>query len=256
MRKTSPNLRSRAFIVALVLVVCLVVIVGRTMWSGVLWRVVAPIAYWQPFAAVTAQFSTKAYLVQENERLRIALASTTAMLEDRTVLLSENKMLKEKFGRDTSTRSVLAGVLQRPPATPYDTLVIDAGSNLGITHGSLVSAGGSTIIGEVSEVGVTAARVTLYSAPGQSYQGLLLETQDHKTVPVHVEGRGAGTMITEVPASTNAKPGDSIILPTVAGGLMSRVVGVRGSAKDSFQTLYLRAPINMQELRFVEVLER
>jgi cell shape-determining protein MreC len=182
--------------------------------------------------------------------LRAQLASTTAALADRNLLYAEVSDLRERLGRaDAPQARVLAAVLQRPPWTPYDTLVIDAGAHHGIRAGSFVSAGGQGLIGSVSEVYATSARVELFSAPGASYQALL-----NGTLPIAVEGQGGGSLRAEVPAGTSVKAGDTISFPGLLGGIMANVSATEAKAGESFTVIYLRLPANPQDLRFVEVL--
>ena len=79
---------------------------------------------------VFALFSFKRSLVKENMFLREQLADSEARALDRTFLLAENLELKSFLGRNEKERMVLASVLARPGKSPYDTLVIDIGSNI------------------------------------------------------------------------------------------------------------------------------
>lgn len=239
--------------IALMLTLALVL---RSTLAGMLWRVAVPILLHNPLSAVSAQFHSKAALLGENDALRAALVEASAALADRDALYRENLELKSRLGRDAGVHSLLAGIILRPPATPYDTLFIDAGRAQGVAQGALVSAGGTTLIGQVDTVYEQTARVVLFSAPGESYQALLMESKAHGAVPLVIEGQGGGSMVTQVPANTAAAVGDEVVFPGVAGGLTSSIVGVEQKNGESFETLYLRLPVNPQELRFVEVLQK
>jgi cell shape-determining protein MreC len=241
-------------VVAVVLCALLVLLVARSTLAGVLWRIAAPISLHNPFAPLVAQFHSTATLMSENTLLKAQLASTSAALADRNALYEENLALKSRLGRDASVHSLLASVVLRPPTTPYDTLMIDAGSTQGVALGDYVSAGGTTVIGTVDVLYPTSARVKLLSSSGESYQGLLIESSAHAAVPVTVVGQGGGSFMTEVPAQTAALPGDSIVLPGIMGGYTGRVSRVDARTGDSFETLYLQLPANPQELQYVEVL--
>ena len=175
-------------------------------------------------------------------------ALIAATQSDRDALYRENIDLKARLGRDARVKRILGAVLLRPPATPYDTLVIDAGEAEGIAAGDTVSAGGTTVIGTVSEVYAHAARVMLYSAPGQKYDALL-----RGTVPLAVEGQGGGSLRAQVPAGTTVSLGDIAVLPGIIGGLSARVSRVEHADGESFSTLYFSLPVTISSLRFVEV---
>ena len=227
--------------------------IWHSFFSGVVGRIAAPIISHNPLATLGATVKGERALQDENAALRAALASTSAVLADRGVLYTENIDLKTLLGRDASMHTLLAGVIMRPPATPYDTLVVDAGARSGVLQGSLVFAGGTTVIGQVDAVYPTQARVVLFSAPGESYQALLMQSAAHATVPLVVVGKGGGTMTAQVPAGTGATAGDTVVLSGIVGGYQSSVVAVDAPKGESFETLYLRLPMNPQELRFVEI---
>ena len=237
-RKRAPRRSWPLLVVAAVLLAGAVALL-REPASSLLWRVLAPAA------RVRDSLSNS-----ENARLRAALASTTAALADRALLYEEVADLRARLGRpDAPHARVLAAVLERPPWTPYDTLVIDAGADHGLAAGSLVSAGGQGLVGRVSEVYDTAARVELFSAPGASYQALL-----NGTMPVAVEGQGGGSLRAEVPAGTPVKVGDSVAFPGLLGGIVSVVSATEAKEGESFIVVYMRLPASPQHLRFVEVI--
>ena len=274
MKKTSRNRFSLHFLgnglsVAVIVFLCVLVLLWRSFFTGLLWRVGAPLlgvgrVVFAPVSFVMANFSTKATLVAENTRLKNELASTAALVADRTLLYQENVNLKTRFGRGplsggaAKTRPLLAGVLLGPPGMPYDTLLLDAGSAEGVSVGDAVSAGGATLIGKIGEVHPHTAVALLYSAPGQRYEAMLLlggsaSTSNTKSVPITLEGQGGASLRAEVPAGTLARVGDSVVEPGVAGGFVGRLSFVDAKISESFETLYVTLPANPFELRFVEL---
>ena len=187
----------------------------------------------------------------EADVLRQELAAVRAHVADRDVLYAENLDLKNRLRRDAAVHSTLAGVLLRPPAVPYDTLVVDAGADQGVQVGSKVAAGGTVLVGTVTEVYATTARVRLLSAPGTTYEGLL--SIKDKTIPVSVEGQGGGSMRAQVPAGTGVVAGSSVLLPGIFGGYTGSVSYVEVKNGESFETVYMHLPVNPLELRYVEI---
>ena len=233
-----------------------ILIIFRGVLGTALWYVALPLLSHDPLGALGADLESKAALASENDALRAELASTSATLADRNVLYQENLELKARLDRDGSMHTILAGVILRPPATPYDTLIIDAGEAQGVVEGALVSAGGTTLIGTVDEVFDSTSRVTLFSAPGQTYQALLMETSTDASVAITVQGQGNGSLVAEVPTTVAAAVGDSVVFPGVAGGFASVVVAVDEQSGESFESLYMRLPVDPEQLRYVEVLKQ
>ncbi len=220
------------WLAGVVVLVILLAIFLRGPLSAAWWQLVTPLMQWR-FASANPSLETSA---------------------EYAALAAENKDLKARLGRpEVEGMRVLAGVLSRPPATPYDTLVVDAGSAEGVAEGALVSAGGTRILGTVAQVYTHTARVTLFSAPGQKYQALL--TTAHGTLPLELEGQGGGSLRAQVPAATIATVGDQAVLPGIAGGLVAEVVGVGAGESDSFVALYFQEPANVFELRYVEIIK-
>ena len=224
--------RTRLFGIAAVLLALGAAALWRAPLSEVLWRTLAPV--------MNARFSSDASSTNPS-----SLISVTA---EREALYQENLDLKARLNRDARVGRILGAVLLRPPATPYDTLVIDIGSDDGVALGDTVSAGGTIVVGTISEVYARAARVTLYSAPGQKYDALL-----RGVIPLAIEGQGSGSLQARLPAGTAVSVGDAALLPGIAGGISARVSRIERGDGESFVTLYFSLPVDMLGLRFVEV---
>ncbi len=130
--------------------------------------------------------------------------------------------------------------------------MIDAGVVEGVVVWDLVSAGGTTVIGTITEVYAHASRATLYAAPGTSYDATL-RFADGGSIPVVVEGQGGGSLQARVPSGTQVKVGDIATLPGLYGGFTAQVSEVSRGESDSFVTIYLRVPVDLFMLHFVEV---
>jgi cell shape-determining protein MreC len=244
--------RTAAFLIVITVILC-AGLLWRDAAANLLWRVFSPALSARNAAAAGSsgffgQFQENGRLASENAQLRAQLASTTARLIDRDYLYAENLHLKEMLGRQVSDPTVLASVILRPPGLPYGMLMLDVGKDSGVREGDLVASEGSAYIGRVSTVYDTAARVTLFSAPGETYQGLL-----RGEVPVALSGEGGGSMTGEVPAGIDVKPGDPVTLPSIAPQFAAIVSSVVKQEGESFQSVYLTLPVNPLELRYVIV---
>ncbi len=219
------------------------VLLWRSGLSGLLWRAMGPL--------MAARESLSSSQVTD---LEAELASSTAALADRDLLYQENLNLKQILGRSGGKQIILAGVLMRPPATPYDTLMLDAGSEQGVAVGDLVLGGGESAIGTIAQVYPTTARAELFSSPGQNLTALLT-SGDGAATPIDIVGQGSGSMTATVPAGTGALVGETIVFPGVNGNLAAKVSAVTAKEGDSFETIYLKLPTNPFALRFVEILK-
>lgn len=231
----------------LLLVVLALAAYFRAEVGGALWQAAAPVVALRNTLGAT-----------ENEELRQQLLALQASLADRALLYQENLELKARLGRtDIEAPRLLAAVLQGPPGMPYDTLLLDVGTDNGVTVGDYVAAGGTTLIGTVTEVHAQTARVGLFSAPGQEHQALLYPAGSAPaalggTVPLALEGQGGGSLRTQLPAGAKVRVGDYAVVPGLLG-FTATVSHVELEEGESLMTVYFGLGANPQGLRFVEV---
>lgn len=159
-----------------------------------------------------------------------------------------NKLL-ELVGRKENPNTVIAAVLTHPPQTPYDIIIIDAGSRDAINIGSEVSLPEGPILGRVSEVFAKSARVELFSTSGLETNAVL----ERDNMPVVLVGRGGGDFKLTVPRDVVVEKGDRILSPDITSRLLAVVEDVSISPTDSFQEVLAKSPINIFTLRFVFV---
>ncbi len=262
MTRISPNrtrypLQRYVGLIVGVIVVLGVVILLRFPLGNSMWGVGVPLLQArQGLVAISAdwqaQFMSKTALMAQNQALQAALASSTAALADRNALYQETLDLKSRLGRDGNTPVILGAILIRPPALPYDTLLIDAGTNDGVATGDMVASGGTTLIGFISQADRSVSYVTLFSAPDQTYNALL-HTQQGSIMPIVITGEGGGALMGKVPSGTTVAPGDTIVFPSIVGGFIGTVSAVDAPANQSFENVYLHEPVNIEELEYVEV---
>lgn len=236
-KRTSPL---TALLVALAVVVVLAAALLRAPLSGALWRVLAPIV------ALRDSFGGG-----EVAALNAQLASTSAALADYDRLKEQNEALRAQLGRaDAARPEVAAAVLTRPPGTPYDTLVLDAGAHQGVAVGQRVVMG-ALVLGIIDEVYPDSSRAALYSSPGQSYDAVL--TTAGGAVPVTIEGQGAGSMSARVPSGTAVAVGDRVEFPGLSGGMVGSITAIEGADTSTFKTIYLHLPVNLFALQYVYI---
>jgi len=214
-------------------------------------------------------------LVKENIALKERLASyDAAFLSCRTdrdalaTLLTSFNREDLVFNADVATTSsstrslgimtkkasaihIAASVLAAPPETPYDTIIIDAGSHDGIEVGDKVTLPEGAAIGEVEAVFTSTAKAILFTSNSEETNGVL----ERNLVPVTLIGRGGGNAEIHLPRDTEVKVGDRVLSPELLGGVMAIVGSVEVSPTDAFKRVLVRSAANMNMLRYVTILK-
>ncbi len=202
------------------------------------------------FSSVGSFFSSKKSLTLENEELKRQIESKTAELLNYHLLLDENNALKEILGRKKEeVPLVLASILSKPNQSPYDTLIIDLGDNKGIKVGSMVFASANIPIGRVAAVYSYTSKVVLFSSPGQRTE-VVTPVNDIFTEAV---GRGGGNFEIQLPRDVSLEKGTEVTLPGINSYVLGIVEDVASESRDSFQKILIVSPVNIQELKFVQV---
>ena len=149
-------------------------------------------------------FTGKVALTDERDRLlaeNAALYAKSARLEAKVADLE--RLLG---GRTESMQGILAGVLARPPVSPYDVLIVDAGTDEGVSDGSRAQGPGGMPIGTVESVTKGSSRIQLYSTPAKETESWIGEAR----IPVTLVGEGSGAMSAIVAREAGIAIGDLV----------------------------------------------
>ena len=114
---------------------------------------------------------SKQSLIKKVTALQSTIDSQNSSLTTLSTLESENAALKAELGRTDHINGTLARVTVPPNRSIYDTIIIDIGSDEGITVGQDVFAFGSVALGTISDVSDSSSTVSLYSASGRQTAG-------------------------------------------------------------------------------------
>lgn len=197
-------------------------------------------------------FRSKQALINENKVLKEELVLLRDASFVTQVLREENRQLKEKLGRRTLESRILAAVLVRPNKTLYDTFIIDIGRTDAISVGDAVIAGEDHILGRIESVQRKTAIVKLFSTPGERIDVII----GPENIAAVAEGRGSGNFIVTLPRGIPVEEGSAIIMPDITPRLFGVVGAVIVRPVDSFQTILFKSPVNIAELRFIEVIRQ
>ena len=195
-------------------------------------------------------FAFKNSLYLENKSLKSKLDENSAIIANYNSVLADNLSLREILGRkDATTTMVLAAIMGKPNQSPYDTLVIDAGIKQGLQTGNMVFALGNVPIGRTANVYSNSSKVVLFSSAGEKTQVIVGE----KDIFMEVVGRGGGNFEMIVPRDFTLSKGDQVILPGIFPYVLGVVETIISDPRDPFIKVLLTSPVNIQELKFVEV---
>ena len=192
---------------------------------------------------------TKGGLISENESLKNKVSSLTLQVSALDASLAGRQSLETLFNRKLSQNEVVASVLTRPPQSPYDLFVIDAGASDGVKVGDKVKLPEGALLGTVSDVFTHSAKVKLFTSAGVKTPGIL----ERGGIPVELLGRGAGNFRVEVPRETSVMPGDKILSAEANATLVGIVEGVEAKPTDAFKTVLAASPASIFTIRFVTV---
>ena len=236
-------------LVGLFLIVALIQWRSPYFFPGLATAVAAP--YWQTvFSIETGALKSPASLLAENESLSRELAGLQIAMSSSSVavLASENADLRALLGRASTTPTMtLAAVLIRPPFAPYDEIVIDLGTDDGVSSTTLVYASGGVPVGRVSEALAATSKVALFTSPGQSYS-VVIGASDFSASAV---GHGGGQYQAKVPHGSAVSVGDAVIATALSSRPFGTVISVITDPSNPFDTVIIVPPVDPYSLRWV-----
>ena len=139
--------------------------------------------------------------------------------------------------------------MTKPNHSPYDTIIIDIGNNVGIKEGDTVYANGNIPIGNINKVYDKTSLVTLYTNPGQKTEGFV----NGLNAGVEIIGRGGGNFEMIIPIELLVEKGTIIYTPDNTSLVVALVDEVISKPSDPFKKVLLSSPVNIQNLKWVQV---
>ena len=204
-------------------------------------------------------FSFRSTLIKENEELRNQVAELNAEMSNYSTVQGDNVRLQEILDRKREDVSlVLAAILAKPNTSIYDTLIIDMGANSGVGVGDTVFAIGDVPIGRIAEASPSSSKVVLFSSPEEKTEVVIssadsLVGEDGGNVFAQIVGRGGGNFEMEMPRDFILQKGATVSLPGIVPYVVATVETIISDPRDSFQKALLVSPVNIFELKFVQV---
>jgi cell shape-determining protein MreC len=235
------------------LLVFLVLFLGKDMLGSISGVIASPFYTIRHYfetseAALPAFVRSRTELLTQIQTLQEEIAGNTGADATLAYLMEENAELKALLAASTSPR-ILAGVIGRPPFTPYDTLIVDRGSLDGVVPYAPVFHGNGVAIGYVRSVFEKHAFVTLFSSPNVESTvyvfGPNLFTTGH--------GQGGGVIRLSVPQGVVIEKGNAVVLPSLDTGVLGTVDAVESNPTEPEQHAYVTLDVPIQSMRLLSI---
>ncbi|OIP78412.1 MAG: hypothetical protein AUK16_00320 [Parcubacteria group bacterium CG2_30_44_11] len=164
------------------------------------------------------------------------------------MLAKENDELRSLLGYVGDER-ILAGVIGRPSALPYDMLMIDKGERDGIVVGAPAYIGDRTVIGYVQSITSKTALVTLITTPDFVSTVYVLGPD----IFTNAVGLGGGQLKVGIPQGIKVKEGDLVILPSINSGVYGSVSYIETVPTQPEQYAYVAPKTAISSLRLISI---
>ena len=194
--------------------------------------------------------SDKQKLYDENQNL--IMQNEALINRNRALSVQVNTLIALAGTTTPRVRGVVARVLARPNQSPYDTLIIGAGTASGSATGDVITAMGGIPIGTIKEVSTFSSRVLLFSSPGITTDAWVGVARN----PITLKGTGAGTFTASVPHQTDIAVGDLVFVSGAPYFAIGRVVRVDAITGIVMETLRIKPFVNIFSLPTVVVMHR
>jgi cell shape-determining protein MreC len=192
-------------------------------------------------------------LIKENKKLELEnIRLKNLWLANRQVE-QENAELKKLAGlRGSKEAPLLVEVLAKPIATPHDILLISFNKEYSnkIKVGDRVgTGGGSILLGEVAEIYERSAKIKMYTTFGSQ---IAVSVGSHH-IPGIASGQGSGNFALSLPRGTQVAVGDVVTASSYHDFLLGSVGSIQSVSSNPYIKVLFRVPVNIYELKWVEV---
>jgi len=184
--------------------------------------------------------------IEELETVNQELSIRSSLLEAR---IRELEQLSN-FPEEKTVQGIRALIVSQAPAMPYGTLLVSFDEGANVRPGMKALGFGGVYLGDVSEAGENSAVIKLLSYPGLLSEAWL----ERLALNVTLEGQGGYNFKFSLPRSIKIEIGDKILSNTNPQFLVSVVEAVEEDPAMPLQQILLRLPLNIRNLRYVELI--
>ncbi len=180
-------------------------------------------------------------------------ADNAQLVRENAALATQNEALTHQVASFLSTSDIArsagitAGVVMRPPLSPYDTLVVAQGSRAGVTPHMEAYGTGGVPLGTVESVTSDFSRVVLFSSPGRQTLGWV----GGGSLPVTLKGAGGGAFSASVNRAAAISVGDTVFLPGPGMLPVGKVTRIDDDPSAPSVTLRVTPSLNLFSLGWV-----
>lgn len=235
--------------------------IGRDFLTGPLIWLTKPL--WQvsdKFGTVLATTATglgqnRQSLLVENKNLREENNKLKTQLLAKSDIETDNIKLRAILGhRSDKIEPIVARVIFLPNFMPYNNLLLDLGQTNSLRRlktGDLVVADGVVLIARLVEIGATYSKARLISA--ETNLPVIIGNQN---IPAVAVGSGIGNFTITLPKATPIMIGDRVTTPLPDNYLIGTVGHIEKLVSRPTQTILVRTPINLWQLKWLEIYDR
>ena len=199
-------------------------------------------------ATVPVFIRSRVDLLNHIRELEQTIASQKGIDATLAYVTLENEELRALMGGASTTR-IVAGVIGRPPYTPYDTIVIDRGSDDGIVlHAPVFHAGGKAV-GYIQSVFEHSSYIALFSSPHVEATVYIFGPDIFTTA----YGEGGGIVRLSVPQGIVLEKGMPVVLPSLDSGVLGTISEIQSIKTEPEQHAYVTLSAPLQSMRLVSV---
>ncbi len=238
----------RIGLVAVVLLLCLILVPGP--FATAVSFLAAPLfeaKVWMGEMGTTipGYLRARGSLIAEIEELRSDAEEGASLRAELMALRAAHLMIRDV---DDGEDRIVADVIRTPPETPYDTLLVAAGSDEGIVQGAFVRHG-RIVIGQVAQVHPKTSLIVLFSTPGVRTPVYLWGAN----VFAQAEGQGGSVVRVGVPQGLSLKEGDAVTLPVPGTAIMGSIDHIEADETNPEQYAFVTQEVALRGLRFVAI---
>lgn len=184
-------------------------------------------------------FKPKSNIVAENKVLKQRISELETEILNKEVLIGELSSSSQNSSEIVGTR--VSSPISFSPRTPYDTLIIDIGSEDGVVAGAKAFISDRIQIGVVETVYPNKSIVRLYSSSGIKTEAVLLRTGE----VVELEGSGGGNFKLNLPTDFDIKEGDMFVSLGTHKSLLAETRSINEDENSSLVSVILALPIKI-----------
>ncbi len=191
-------------------------------------------------------FTNKNTLISENKDLKMQVETLKDSIK--SLKETESRYMDIMEISSTSPSYLYKEIVNKPPFSPFDILTIKSNEQLPLK--SLVFHK-DILIGQISKIEKNIFEVSMFSSPKLENSFYIERTSN----PISVFGKGSGNFYAKVPKDFDIEIGDILVDNLSSRHKMAKVLSIDIDPNISFKDVYLKIPISLYEMSFVNILK-